>query len=46
MTTEKEIINHVLDHHFLGNGLYGIINDDKLIVNFSNSKILDYTFIL
>ena len=44
MINEKEIISHILDHHYLGNGLYGLIDNDKLIANFSNTRILDYFF--
>lgn len=44
MDKEKIIIDHVLDHHYFGNGLFGIIGDEKLIINFSPERIFNYLF--
>jgi len=44
MESEKIIVKHVLDHHYFGNGLYGLQFDEKIIQNFTIEKILDYFF--
>jgi len=44
MESEEIIVKHLLDHHYLGNGLYGLQSDEKLIQNFTIERILDYFF--
>jgi hypothetical protein len=44
MNKEKMIIDHILDHHYFGNGLYGMIEDEKLIINFSPEEVFNYLF--
>jgi len=44
MEIKKIIAQHLLDHHYFGNGLYGMLNSDKLINNFTHEDILNYFF--
>jgi len=44
MNKEKVIIDHVLNHHYFGNGLYGMIGDEKLIISLTTERIFNYLF--
>jgi len=40
----KDVVKNILDHHYFGNGLYGLKEDKKILKNFTPNRVNDFIF--
>lgn len=40
----KDVVKNILDHHYFGNGLYGLKEDKKIISAFISNSINELNF--